>query len=90
MTFSTPVGDIKYILLGMMFLHLTFVMTVVTGVRGIVRVVAARTVAICTFVIYWERVTINLDISPGVWVMAFGALTTPMVVRSGVTGLTIR
>ena len=50
----------------------------------------ARTVAICTFMIYWEGVTSNLDISPGVWIVAFGALTTPMVVRSGVAGLAIR
>jgi hypothetical protein len=35
-TFGTPVGDIKDIVLGMMFFRFAFVVTVVTGVIGIV------------------------------------------------------
>lgn len=50
----------------------------------------ARTIAIRSFVIYWEGMTIDIYISPSVAAVATGALTAPVVVRSRMAGLAIR
>ncbi len=70
MTFSTAVGDIENILLGVVLLRLNLVMAVIAGIAGVVGVVALRALPTCAAVVHVKFVPVDFDAAPVVGVMA--------------------